>query len=101
MHSLLHGWLERTIQRVEETSLFAQLREATQVTERFYRNTGPKGVFGQVTLSAVPAAEFSYISRVIWPDSRTQLYEDYVMDGILDVLLTEWMQPILGVAVTL
>ena len=95
MRDILYGWLERKLQAAR------LLREAARATGRFSRQMGGQGVFGQVTLSAVPAAEFSYTSRVIWPDEQTQIYEDCVLDGILDVLLNEWMHPILGVAVTL
>ena len=79
-----------------------RLREAARATGEFCRHTGPRHLFGQLTLSAIPATEFSYTSRVTWPPGEhLQLYEDCVLDGILDVLVIERTYPVFGVAVTL
>jgi hypothetical protein len=59
-------------------------------------------LFGQVTLSAVPADEFSYSSRVAWlAGELVQLYKDCVLEGILDVIIVQRTEPVLGIAVTL
>jgi hypothetical protein len=59
-------------------------------------------LFGQLTLSAVPATEFTYTSRVTWPvGEHVQLYEDCVLDGILDILMVQHEPPVLGMAITL
>ena len=93
----LYNWLERKI-RGERRRL---LQPARAVSE-FRRHTGGRTVFGHVTLSATPATEFSYTSRVTWPaGERVQLYEDCVLDGILDVIIVQHTFPVLGLAVTL
>jgi hypothetical protein len=53
-------------------------------------------------LSAVPASEFSYISRVAWPvaEQVQKIYEDCVLDGILDILMVKY-EPVLGMIVVL
>jgi hypothetical protein len=93
----LHDWLERKLRAPQR-----RLREPMKATEEFRRHTGPRCLFGKVTLSATPAAEFSYMSRVRWPaGEQAQLFEDCVLDGILDVLVIEQTYPVLGVAVAL
>jgi hypothetical protein len=93
----LHEWLNRKLRAPR-----SRLCEPARATEVFRRHTGPRYLFGQVTLSAVPAAEFSYESRVTWPaNEQVHLYEDCVLDGILDVLLIGQTHPILSLAVTL
>src|SRR4051794_4666318 len=93
----LHDWLERKIRARR-----FRLRVPSRATETFRRHTGPRCLFGQVTLSAVPAVEFSYSSRVSWPArEQVQLYEDCVLEGILDVVIVQRNEPVLGIAVTL
>jgi hypothetical protein len=93
----LYDWLERKLRAPRRG-----LREPAEATEEFRRHTGPRFLFGQLTLSAVPAREFIYTSRVTWPTSeQAQLFEDCVLDGILDVLVIEQTYPVLGIAVTL
>jgi hypothetical protein len=93
----LHDWLERKIKARRR-----RLRMPASATDTFCRPVGPRGLFGQVTLSAIPASEFSYTSRVTWPvDEQVQLYEDCVLDGILDALIAQQPDPVLGIAVTL
>ena len=75
----LHDWLDRKIKARRR-----RLRVSASATDTFRRHVGPRNLFGQVTLSAVPASEFSYVSRVTWPvGEQVQLYEDCVLDGIL------------------
>jgi hypothetical protein len=93
----LHDWFDRKI-----SARRRRLRVPASATDTFRRNVGPRSLFGQVTLSAVPASEFSYSSRVTWPaGEQVQIYEDCVLDGILDVLLVQQAEPVLGIAVTL
>ena len=74
----LHDWLERKIRARR-----FRLRVPARATEIFRRHTGPRYLFGQVTLSAVLANEFGYLSRVTWPaGEQIQLYEDCVLEGI-------------------
>lgn len=92
----LYDWVNRKIQARRR-----RLREAARASGEFRRHTGGRTVFGQLTLSAVPAAEFSYVSRVIWPSGeQAQIYEDCVVDGILDILMVNY-EPVLGMTVTL
>lgn len=93
----LYDWLDRKIRARR-----FRLRAPTRATETFRRCTGPRFLFGQVTLSAVPANEFSYSSRATWPvGEQVRLYEDCVLEGILDVIIVQGHEPVLGVAVTL
>ena len=93
----LYDWLDRKIRGRR-----FRLREPAHATETFQRITGPRCLFGQVTLSAVPANEFSYSSRVSWPaGEQVQLYEDSVLEGILDVIIVQRPEPVLGISVTL
>lgn len=93
----LYDWLERKLRAPQR-----RLREPAQVTEEFRRHTGPRILFGQLTLSAMPAAEFSYTSRISWPaPEQAQIFEDCVLEGILDVLVIDQPNPVFGVAITL
>ena len=93
----LQDWLDRKIGARRR-----RLRVPASATDSFHRHTGPRTLFGQVTLSAIPATEFSYSSRVTWPaGEQVQLYEDCVLDGILEVLIVQQAEPVLGVAVPL
>jgi len=86
---LLHDWLDRKIRARRR-----RLRVPARAMEVFRRHTGPRCLFGQVTLSAVPANEFSYSSRVAWPaGEQVQLYEDCVLEGILDVIIVQRSEP--------
>ena len=90
----LHDWLERKLR-----APLRRLREPMKATEEFRPHTGPRYLFGKVTLSATPAAVFGYTSHVRWPTAeQTQLFEDCVLDGILDVLVIEQTYAVLGVA---
>jgi hypothetical protein len=94
---LLHDWLAR-----KAGGRSYRLRVPVRVTETFRKYTGPRYIFGQVTLSAVPASEFGYSSQVDWPVGESaQLYEDSILEGILDVILAQRATTVLGIAVTL
>jgi len=93
----LYDWLDRKLRTRRR-----RLCELARATGEFRRHVGGRILFGQVTLSAVPAHEFLYASRVTWPIcEHVQLYEDCVLDGILDVLMVQHTYPVLAVAVTL
>ncbi|HXT10655.1 MAG TPA: hypothetical protein VN873_03765 [Candidatus Angelobacter sp.] len=93
----LHDWLDCKIR-----SHRYRLRVPARAAETFRRHTGPRYVFGQVTLSAVPAEGLGYSSRVTWPaGEQVQLYEDCVLEGILDAIILQPIEPVLGIAVTL
>jgi hypothetical protein len=93
----LNEWFERKLRARRY-----RLRTNARAMETWSRCTGPRNLFGQVTLSATPADEFSYFSRVSWPDKEQfQMYEDCVLDGILNAILIQRTDPVLGVAVTL
>jgi len=92
----LYDWVDRKIRARRR-----RLRESARATGEFRRHTGGRTLFGKLTLSAVPAMEFTYTSRVTWPvGEHVQLYEDCVLDGILDILMVQH-EPILGLVVTL
>ena len=75
------------------------LREMASATSSFQMNTGTRSVFGEVTLCAAPFKVFSFASRVVWPAGGN--YEECILDGILDVLVSSDFHPICGVKFTL
>ncbi len=93
----LYDWVDRKIRARRR-----RLRGSSRATGEFRRHTGGRTLFGQLTLSAIPATEFTYTSRVTWPvGEQVQLYEDCVLDGILDILMVQHEPPVLGMAITL
>lgn len=75
------------------------LRETVSVTSSFHEHTGVRCVFGEVTLSAAPSKTFGFVSRVAWPAGGN--FEECVLDGILDVLMSADFHPICGAKFTL
>ena len=75
------------------------LREMASVTSAFCEHNDSRPVFGEVTLSAAPFKIFSFASCVTWPAGGN--YEECVLDGILDVLVSGDFHPICGVRFTL
>ncbi|HMB22668.1 MAG: hypothetical protein ACM33V_08790 [Chloroflexota bacterium] len=75
------------------------LRETVSVTSSFHGHNGSRPVFGEVTLSAASFKVFSFVSCVTWQVSGP--YEECVLDGILDVLVSADFHPICGVRFTL
>ena len=69
------------------------------VTSSFRGHNGVRPVFGEVTLSAAPFRTFAFASCVTWPVSG--IYEECVLDGIMDVLVSADFHPICGVRFTL
>ncbi len=84
----------------KSTRRFWYLKKPASATETFHVHTGPRFIFGQVTLVATPAEAFLFKSDVTWPE-RPDLHDDLVLYGILDILLSAAHEPILGVAVVL
>ena len=60
---------------------------------KFQKIYGPRADFGKVLITARPASEFSYESKAEW-DSDDDNYDDIVLEGILDELLTRGLAPI-------
>ena len=75
------------------------LREMTSTTFAFHGHNGVRPVFGEVTLSAAPSRTFSFASCVAWPTGGN--YEECVIDGIMDVLVSADFHPICGARFTL
>ncbi len=75
------------------------LREKTTATSSFRGRNGSRSVYGEVTLSAAPSRTFSFVSCVTWPAGG--IYEECVLDGILDILVSADFHPICGVRFTL
>ena len=75
------------------------LRKMASATSSFHRQVGPRFAFGAVTLSAVPFKTFSFTSCVVWPAGGN--YEECVLDGILDILVSSDFHPICSVRFTL
>jgi hypothetical protein len=93
----VYSWLERKLRAPRY-----RLREPFRASETYHGRIGLEEVFGQVTLSAKPARQFSFSSKVTWPvGEQYQAYEQSVLDGVLDVLLLEQTYPVVGVSVTL
>jgi hypothetical protein len=95
MTDYLQKWFEW-----KSTQGFYYLDKPATATETYHVHTGPRIIFGQVTLVATPAEAFSFRSEVTWPD-RPDLHNDFVLYGVLDRLLCSTYRPILGVAVIL
>ncbi|MCP4538679.1 MAG: hypothetical protein GY832_16210 [Chloroflexi bacterium] len=87
----LEQWFSRKTARS-----YAYLSEPATVKYTHHVHTGPRYIYGEVTLSASPAESFSFVSPVDWPENCN--YNDYVLDGILDVLMMVDFMPLLGVA---
>ncbi len=89
----LQQWLRRkTSQR------YMLLNEARTIMQAYHDTASPRHLFGEVTLTATPAEDFSFVSKAKWPAVK---FDILVLDGILDVLVTHEHAPILGLAVTL
>jgi len=69
------------------------------MTSSYRGRNGVRPVFGEVTLSAVPFKTFAFASCVTWPAGGN--YEECVLDGIMDVLVSADFHPICGVKFTL
>ena len=88
MNDLLQQWLQRKL-----TGKLMYLSTPVTVSHTYHVTTGPRYIFGKVTLAASPAETFAFSSEVSWPDRQN---DDLVLDGILDVLLSQRHEPILG-----
>ncbi len=87
-------WIARKLSRYP-----LRLRETASATCSCHKQTETRCIFGQVTLSAAPSKTFSFVSHVDWPAGVN--YEECVMDGIFDVLISADFHPICGVKFTL
>jgi hypothetical protein len=87
-------WLARKFSRRQ-----MHLRETISVTSSYRGHNGVRPVFGEVTLSAAPCKTFAFASCVTWPVNG--IYEECVLDGIMDVLVSADFHPICGVRFTL
>ncbi len=87
-------WIARKFSRYP-----MRLREMASATSCFQLHTGPRCIFGEVTISAIPFKAFSFASCVVWPAGGN--YEECVLDGILDVLVSADFHPVWGVKFTL
>ena len=97
VNSYLQSWFAR-----KASGMPYRIKRSATVIERVHKSVGPRSIYGEVTLSAAPATDFSYMSAVRWPTGeQVSLYEDCVLDGILDTLFTHRHNPILGLSVTL
>ena len=75
------------------------LREARTVSEKYDRCVGPRNIYGEIVLTATPSQVFQFESIVTWPERSN--YDAYVLDGILDILLSNNLNYILGVSFVL
>ena len=93
---VIDDWLNRKL------SDFYVLREPVTVTHEWKRMAS-RILCASVTLSAIPANKFSFVSRIQWPISASARYEECVVDGILDALFAPRGQisALLGVTVIL
>jgi hypothetical protein len=66
--------------------------------EEFKRVTGPRTIYGSVSITVEPNSKFEFISSADWP---VENYEEAVLEAILDVFLTESFEPLLGIKVIL
>ena len=93
---IVDDWLKRKL------SDFYMILQPATVTHEWKRMAG-RILCASVTLSATPAKDFSFVSRVQWPVKASGLYEEYVIDGIFDALVAPRNQglAVLGIAVVL
>ena len=73
----------------------SRLLEATSASFRYRKIAGPKVLFGEVTISASPSDAFSFTSKAKWIDGES--CESYVVDGIVETILSTDFYPVLGV----
>lgn len=88
--SLFYSWLERKLDRH-----FLVLGTPRTITEKYNRHTGPRFIYGELTLSAIPAPTFGFSSKVTWPSDEDN-YDVCVLEGIIDTLLCAGAPYILG-----
>lgn len=93
---IIDDWLNRKLNR------FYLLQQPATATHEWKRQTG-RILCASVTLSAMPASNFSFVSRVQWPTIKSDRYEECVVDGILDALIAPrgHTSAVLGIAVIL
>jgi hypothetical protein len=76
-----------------------RLRAPATVRGEHKRALGGKGEFAVVTLAAVPAESFSFMSVVAWPTRDN--YDDAVREAAFDVLLCSGPHNATGIALRL
>lgn len=93
---IIDVWLSRKLNG------YYLLRQPGTVTHEWKRMAG-RILCASVTLSATPASNFSFVSRVQWPATTSSRYEECIIDGILDALIAPkgHISALLGVAVIL
>ena len=84
----LQQWIER-----KRARRYAYLAQPITLTHIYRFHTGPRYIYGALTLAAQPADTFVFRSLVRWPDDT---YDSSVLDGVLDVLVAFDMHPLLG-----
>ncbi len=95
--NLIDTWYKGKLSRQHCT-----LQKQITVTEEYRVHTGGRSIYAEVCLFAKPNKCFEYISLVEWPDSKhSEIYDEYVLHGVLDILFTYSIDPILGISVTL
>jgi len=95
-NSHLQGWIDRKLGRDALTISFGATAESEHS-----KHAGPRWEYGKVAIQAEPSSDFRFTSKVIWPCAHFKMYEEMVLDGVLDVLICRSANPILGVSVTL
>ncbi len=93
--AIFYQWLDRKLDR----DIFL-LREPRSVSEKYLRITGPRCLYGEIVLRAAPSQTFEFKSEVTWPYPGDN-YDNYVLEGILDTLLSDNLRYVLGASFVL
>lgn len=84
---LFQQWFEKKITRE-----WRAIARPVTVTYKYTRQYGGRGEYAVVVLSAHSADEFSFSSKAVW---KAEAYTEAVLDGLLSVLLSHRLSPIL------
>ena len=76
---LLQEWVNRKAARKT-----CPMKGLVTVGYEYEHVTGPRSIYGRVSISVSPCETLEFESRVKWPDGAN--YDQMVLDGILDAL---------------
>ena len=90
----IEQWISRKLSHRQSHVL-----QAATASFTYRKIAGPKILFGEVTLSASPSDTFSFTSKAMWINDES--CESYVLDGIVEILLSSSFYPVLGASFVL
>lgn len=87
MSNPIQQWFKRKM-----STGFRQLRGLTTVGYEWNTVLGPRSEYAKVVLKITSNEEFKFVSRVTWPGES---YDTWVLDGIIDALISTDHEPML------